>query len=68
MKTHYQSYRHNKGKYEKRVPLEVAMIECGDCERRTAHIHLGKMGILKPSYLYQCSHCKSMYVSLKKLK
>lgn len=63
-----QNYRHNKGTYKKRVPLEVVMIECDTCDRITSHVHLGKLGIWKPNYLYQCFHCKSVYVSSKKLK
>lgn len=68
MKNYRQKYRHNKGKLEKRVHLEVAMIGCDSCDRRTSHVYLGKIGIFRPNHLYQCFHCKSIYVSPRKLK
>lgn len=68
MRHHYKNFRHNQGSPEKRVKLETIVRECGDCERETTHIYLGNFGApWKNQYACQCMHCKTLYVSSRKL-
>ena len=56
-------------KYHQKSRLEMIVLDCPDCQRLITHIYLGNFGnLLKPRHAYQCMHCKSLYVSPKKLK
>lgn len=69
MRHHYNNFRHNQGLPEKRVKLETILLNCENCKKETAHIYSGNFGVLwKKQYVYQCMHCKTLYVSLTKIR
>jgi len=56
-------------KFHQKEKLEMIVLNCRDCQRLITHIYLGNFGnLLKLQHTYQCMHCKTLYVSPKKLK
>lgn len=65
MRNHLQKFRHNKNTPEKRVNLEVLVLECKSCQELKTHIYHGKNN---NKFIYRCMYCDTAYESSKKLE